>query len=92
MIEINHLRLSFGSNEVLKGINLSIEKGQVTVIIGPSGSGKTTLLRCINLLEIPTEGSLRIGDSALSFRGGSKPGRGDTSCFSAENRHGFSIV
>lgn len=81
MIEINDLRLSFGSNEVLKGIDLSIEKGQVTVIIGPSGSGKTTLLRCINLLEIPTEGTLRIGDSALSFREGSEPGRGDILAF-----------
>ncbi|KAF9115391.1 hypothetical protein BGX30_006297, partial [Mortierella sp. GBA39] len=68
-------------NEVLKGIDLSIEKGQVTVIIGPSGSGKTTLLRCINLLEIPTEGTLRIGDSALSFREGSEPGRGDILAF-----------
>lgn len=69
MINIKNLHKSFGSNEVLKGIDLQINKGETAVIIGPSGSGKTTLLRCINLLEIPTEGSISIGKSGLDFNG-----------------------
>lgn len=67
MIDIKNLRKNFGSNEILKGINLQVNKGETAVIIGPSGSGKTTLLRCINLLEIPSEGSITIGDSNLVF-------------------------
>lgn len=74
MIEITNLKLNFGSLEVLKGIDLTAGKGQVTVIIGPSGSGKTTLLRCINLLEIPIEGSVRVGSSRLEFHPESRPG------------------
>ena len=58
MIRIENLTKSFGSLEVLKGVNLNIDKGQVVTIIGPSGSGKSTLLRCINLLEQPTGGSI----------------------------------
>lgn len=58
MIELRNLHKSFGSLEVLKGINLSIQKGDVISIIGPSGSGKTTLLRCLNFLEKADEGSL----------------------------------
>lgn len=51
IIEIEHLRKSFGENEVLKDINMNVNKGEVVTIIGSSGSGKSTLLRCINLLE-----------------------------------------
>ena len=58
MIKITNLHKSFGDNEVLKGIDQHIEKGEVVVIIGPSGSGKSTFLRCLNLLEIPTEGKV----------------------------------
>lgn len=58
MIKINNLKKSFGELEVLKDINLNIKKGEVVVIIGPSGSGKSTLLRCMNLLEMPTGGSI----------------------------------
>lgn len=58
IISINHLRKSFGSHEVLKDINFTVSKGDVTCIIGASGSGKSTLLRCINLLETPTSGSI----------------------------------
>jgi arginine/lysine/histidine transport system ATP-binding protein len=58
VIKIKNLTKSFGSLEVLKGIDLTIDKGQVVTIIGPSGSGKSTLLRCINLLEKPTGGSI----------------------------------
>ncbi len=58
MIEIKNLHKSFGSLEVLKGINLRIEQGEVVCIIGPSGSGKSTVLRCINRLEEPTSGTI----------------------------------
>lgn len=58
IIEIQHLRKSFGSHEVLKDINFSVRKGEVVSIIGSSGSGKSTLLRCINLLEKPTGGAI----------------------------------
>ena len=51
MIKVENLKLSFGKNEVLKGINFKIEKGQVISIIGPSGSGKSTFLRSLNFLE-----------------------------------------
>ncbi|MHC5229869.1 amino acid ABC transporter ATP-binding protein [Enterococcus sp. LJL99] len=58
MINIKNLHKSFDKNEVLKGIDLDIEAGEVVVIIGPSGSGKSTFLRCLNLLEQPTDGSI----------------------------------
>ena len=66
MIEIQGLRKSFGSDEVLKGIDLSIEEKEVVVIIGPSGSGKSTLLRCMNHLEEPTEGEVVVDGITLS--------------------------
>ena len=58
ILEIRHLSKSFGSHEVLRDIDFTVEKGAVTSIIGASGSGKTTLLRCINLLETPTSGEI----------------------------------
>ncbi|GBD71993.1 putative amino acid ABC transporter ATP-binding protein [Tetragenococcus halophilus subsp. halophilus] len=58
MINIENLHKSFDKNEVLKGIDLSVDAGEVVVVIGPSGSGKSTFLRCLNLLEQPTEGTL----------------------------------
>ncbi|QIO36786.1 amino acid ABC transporter ATP-binding protein [Bradyrhizobium sp. 1(2017)] len=71
-IEIRSLRKSFGSNEVLKNINLDVAKGGVVALIGPSGSGKSTLLRCINLLVVPDGGSVRVGDTRFAFGEGSK--------------------
>jgi polar amino acid transport system ATP-binding protein len=62
MIEIRDLHKSFGELEVLKGIDLHVEQGEVVCVIGPSGSGKSTLLRCINMLEEPTSGKVLIGD------------------------------
>ncbi|MGH3929204.1 MAG: ATP-binding cassette domain-containing protein, partial [Pseudonocardiaceae bacterium] len=56
IVEVRGLRKSFGALEVLRGIDLDVERGQVVCVIGPSGSGKSTLLRCINLLEQPTSG------------------------------------
>ena len=58
MIRVNNLHKSFGKNDVLKGIDEHIEKGEVVVVIGPSGSGKSTFLRCLNLLEEPTSGKV----------------------------------
>ncbi|WP_348920826.1 amino acid ABC transporter ATP-binding protein [Enterococcus rotai] len=58
MINIKNLHKTFGKNEVLKGIDLEVNAGEVVVIIGPSGSGKSTFLRCLNLLEQPTAGSI----------------------------------
>ncbi|MFK4566552.1 amino acid ABC transporter ATP-binding protein [Enterococcus sp. UD-01] len=58
MINIKNLHKTFGTNEVLKGIDLDVKAGEVVVIIGPSGSGKSTFLRCLNLLEQPTEGTI----------------------------------
>ncbi|QYC44743.1 Glutamine transport ATP-binding protein GlnQ [Nonomuraea coxensis DSM 45129] len=57
-IEIADLHKSFGDNQVLQGIDLTVEPGQVVCVIGPSGSGKSTLLRCVNLLETPTRGKV----------------------------------
>ena len=58
MIKVSNLHKTYGDNEVLKGIDLDVAKGEVVVIIGPSGSGKSTFLRCLNLLEQPTGGSI----------------------------------
>ncbi|HIW75346.1 MULTISPECIES: amino acid ABC transporter ATP-binding protein [Gordonibacter] len=58
VIRIEDLRKSFGDNEVLRGIDLQVQRGEVVVILGPSGSGKSTLLRCVNLLETPTSGHI----------------------------------
>jgi polar amino acid transport system ATP-binding protein len=60
-VEITGLRKSFGKHEVLRGIDLTVSRGEVVCIIGPSGSGKSTLLRCVNLLEIPTSGTVIVG-------------------------------
>ncbi|MDF2857174.1 MAG: arginine transporter ATP-binding protein [Neobacillus sp.] len=69
MISIKGLYKQFGQLEVLKGIDLEVEKGKVVVVIGPSGSGKTTMLRCLNVLETATKGVITIDDQALDFSG-----------------------
>ena len=58
MLEIQNIKKTFGGVEVLKGIHLKVNRGDVVAIIGPSGSGKTTLLRCINYLEKADEGTM----------------------------------
>ena len=58
LIEVKNLHKSFGENQVLRGIDVSIQKGEVVGVIGPSGSGKSTFLRCLNLLEQPTDGQV----------------------------------
>lgn len=74
MIELSHIDKRFGDNHVLKDISLSLAEGSVTGLVGPSGGGKSTLLRCVNLLEIPTSGTIRIGDAQLELSPGGKPG------------------
>ncbi|MCO7150132.1 amino acid ABC transporter ATP-binding protein [Vagococcus lutrae] len=66
MINIKNLHKYFGDNEVLKGIDATIESGEVVVIIGPSGSGKSTFLRCLNLLETPTKGQILFKNQDLT--------------------------
>ncbi|THF62545.1 L-cystine ABC transporter ATP-binding protein TcyN [Pseudothauera rhizosphaerae] len=61
MISVRNLKKAFKGSEVLKGIDLDVAPGEVVAIIGPSGSGKTTLLRCLNLLEEPSGGKIRVG-------------------------------
>lgn len=60
MLKINNIYKSFGTLEVLKGIDLSVEEGEVIALIGPSGTGKSTLLRCINLIEMPEAGTIEL--------------------------------
>jgi ABC-type polar amino acid transport system ATPase subunit len=68
VIRIEKLSKAFGKLEVLKGVDLSIDKGEVVCLIGPSGSGKSTLLRCINFLEEPTSGQVFIDGEPIGFR------------------------
>ncbi|HZE33688.1 MAG TPA: amino acid ABC transporter ATP-binding protein [Actinoallomurus sp.] len=66
MIEVRDLHKSFGDLEVLRGIDLEVEAGEVVCVIGPSGSGKSTLLRCVNLLEAPTSGTVIVDGVELT--------------------------
>ena len=66
MIRVSNLHKSFGKNDVLKGIDEHIKKGEVVVVIGPSGSGKSTFLRCLNLLEEPTSGKIIFEDNDIT--------------------------
>lgn len=65
ILEINNIKKSFGSNEVLKGISFSLEEGEVLSLIGSSGSGKTTLLRCMNFLERADEGAILVDGNVI---------------------------
>ena len=66
LIEITEVKKRFGDNEVLKGINIDVDPGEVIAIIGKSGSGKSTLLRCINGLETPDEGTISVAGAQLA--------------------------
>ena len=65
ILEVQHVSKSFGNTEVLKDISFSLEKGKVLSLIGSSGSGKTTLLRCLNFLEQPDGGVIRVNGEPL---------------------------
>lgn len=67
MIEIKNLSKTFGTQMVLNDVSLKIEKGKVVVVIGPSGTGKSTLLRCVNLLERPEKGRIKLGDFEADY-------------------------
>ena len=65
IVKVRGLKKSFGQNQVLKGVDLSVEPGEVTFLIGPSGGGKTTLLRCLNFLEMPDGGTIEVEGQTL---------------------------
>ena len=65
MIKVKNLKKSFGSLDVLKGIDYEIKQGQVVSIIGPSGSGKSTFLRCLNLMELPSSGTIEFDGNVI---------------------------
>jgi len=71
MIDIKNIHKSFGTNHVLKGVDIHVNQGDVVAILGPSGSGKTTLLRSLNFLERADEGTLRIGDKQVDLHSAS---------------------
>lgn len=75
MITLDNIHKSFGDNHVLKGVSIVVPEGGVTALIGASGSGKSTLLRCVNLLEMPQSGDVRIDDASVHFAAGGKIGR-----------------
>src|SRR5438046_2473192 len=77
MIAISDLWKAFGRVEVLKGISLDVPRGGVVTVIGPSGSGKSTLLRCINLLETPDRGHIRVGEREMQFGRGRRAASSD---------------
>ena len=85
VLEVTNIKKSFGGTEVLKGVSFSLEQGQVLAIIGSSGSGKTTLLRCLNFLETPDEGEIRVNGKLLT-------GRNLTEEQIRENRLHFGLV
>ncbi len=68
MLEISNIHKSFHHNEVLKGVGIKVQKGDVVVILGPSGSGKTTFLRCINFLERADQGQIRFDNLHVDVR------------------------
>ena len=88
MIALDDIDKRFGDNHVLKGVSLVVAEGGVTALIGPSGSGKSTLLRCVNLLEIPQSGDVRIDDASgrLHARQQDRPRRHPGAA--AQDRHG----
>lgn len=72
MLKINNIYKSFGTLEVLKGIDLSVEEGEVIALIGPSGTGKSTLLRCINLIEMPEAGTIELDGFTIDVQTASR--------------------
>jgi polar amino acid transport system ATP-binding protein len=91
MIEVSDLWKAFGSLQVLKGISLEVPKGSAVALIGPSGSGKSTLLRCINLLEMPERGRVRVGDQIIDCARGKLPPDSELAGFRARTGMVFQL-
>jgi polar amino acid transport system ATP-binding protein len=91
MIEVDDLWKAFGPLQVLKGISLQVPKGSAVALIGPSGSGKSTLLRCINLLELPERGRVRVGDQTIDCAGSKLPGDSKLAGFRARTGMVFQL-
>lgn len=89
ILEVKNLKKNFGSLEVLKGIDFSLEKGEALAMIGASGSGKTTLLRCLNFLERPTAGQILVNDNVI-FDAGDAASLGEAQI--RKNRLHFGMV
>lgn len=68
LLQVERLTKSFGNHRVLDGIDMTVEKGDVTCIVGPSGSGKSTLLRCLNYLEVPDSGAVLLEGEPIGMR------------------------
>jgi len=68
MLELDNIKLCYGSSQILNGVNLSVKRGDVVSIIGPSGTGKTTLLRCINYLAIPSSGNITFDQIRMDYQ------------------------
>ncbi|MEZ3498618.1 amino acid ABC transporter ATP-binding protein [Pantoea sp. KPR_PJ] len=68
MLELNNITLAYGSNPILRGVDLSVKRGDVVSIIGPSGTGKTTLLRCINYLAKPSAGTIQLDQIRMDYQ------------------------
>lgn len=92
MIQVTNIHKAFGGNQVLKGIDLTIEKGKVVVILGPSGSGKTTFLRCLNALEIPDQGIIAFDDGSLTVDFATKPKKKHCSRCSVNQAWYFNLI
>ena len=97
MVEAQGIHKHFGANHVLRGVDLTVRKGEVVVIVGPSGSGKSTFLRCLNHLDAPDQGWVRIDGDLLGYRseqrrhGARCPIRG-TVAAAPPHRHGVPAV
>ena len=91
MIEVHDLWKAFGPLAVLKGISLEVPRGSAVALIGPSGSGKSTLLRCINLLEQPERGRVRVGDQVIDCTGAKLPGDRELAAFRARTGMVFQL-